>query len=188
MFLHFSGIIQIKEKALLKARQMWTDYVWFLDMDVYITEPDLVNILLAENQPVIAPMLNSLGRYSNYWGGMSDQYWYVRTDEYMDILDRKIKGCYSVPMVHSCVLVNLKIAETEQLTFVPDKLQHSDLPLDDIITFAVSVKYAGLELTVCNEDIYGFMTPPVVEKERIYLDKLRLTSLKLEVLTFQVAN
>ena len=98
---------------------MWTDYVWFLDMDVYITEPDLVNILLAENQPVIAPMLNSLGRYSNYWGGMSDQYWYVRTDEYMDILDRKIKGCYSVPMVHSCVLVNLKIAETEQLTFVP---------------------------------------------------------------------
>lgn len=178
----YEGIIKIKEDALQKARKMWADYVFFLDVDVLITEPDLINVLLEENQPIIAPMLNSLGKYSNFWGGMSEEYWYVRTDQYLDILERKQKSCFNVPMVHSCVLVNLKVAQTDKLTFNPDVMPHYDLPLDDIIAFAVSAREASLQMTVCNDIIYGFLTPPVVDKERPELDLLRLTSLKLEVL------
>ncbi|KAF2364663.1 Glycosyl transferase family 25 [Trinorchestia longiramus] len=178
----YEAIIRLKEMALAKARSMWADYVLFLDVDVFIIEPDILNILLGENQPIVAPMINSLGKYSNFWGGMSEEYWYVRTDQYMNILEGKEKGCFTVPMVHSFVLVNLKVVETEQLTFDPDNVDGHPLPLDDIIAFAVSAKESGLDMTVCNEAIYGFMTPPVLEKERVDLDLLRVTSLKLEVL------
>uniref|UniRef100_A0A2P2I1M3 Glycosyltransferase 25 family member-like n=1 Tax=Hirondellea gigas TaxID=1518452 RepID=A0A2P2I1M3_9CRUS len=178
----YEGIIKLKETALQKARQTWTDYVWFLDVDVFITEPDLINILLEENVAIISPMIDSLGRYSNFWGGMSEEYWYVRTDQYMDILDRKEKGCFLVPMIHSCVLVNLKVMETDLLTFNPDRMLQYELPLDDIIAFAISAREVSLEMTICNEDIYGYMSPPIVEKERADLDLMRLISLKLEVL------
>lgn len=182
----YQAIIDIKEAALNKARQVWADYVFFLDVDVFITEPDMLSILMEENVPIIAPMANSLGRYSNFWGGMSEEYWYVRTDEYMNILDRKEKGCFVVPMVHSCVLVNLKVTETDMLTFDPDLVaHHDDLPLDDIISFAISAKEADLEMTICNEKLYVFMSPPVIENERAELDLVRLKSLKLEVLVDQ---
>lgn len=180
----YEGIIALKEEALDKARKMWADYVLFLDVDVLLVEPDIINILLEENQPIIAPMITSLGKYSNFWGGMSDEYWYVRTEQYMNILDRKDKGCFNEPMVHSCVLVNLKVVETDRLTFNPDKVPDHNLPLDDIIAFAMSAKDASLDMTVCNEAVYGYMTPPVVDKERDDLDMLRLTSLKLEIIAF----
>ncbi|KAA0203617.1 hypothetical protein HAZT_HAZT002377 [Hyalella azteca] len=180
----YEGIIDIKEAALAKARSMWADYVLFLDMDIFIVEPDIINILLEENQPIIAPMIHSLGKYSNFWGGMSEDYWYVRTDQYLDILEKKQKGCFSVPMVHSFVLVNLKVSDTDYLTFNPDNVQGHLLPLDDIIAFAVSAREAGLEMTICNEATYGYMNPPVVDKEQIDLDLLRLSSLKLEVLAY----
>lgn len=178
----YEGIIKIKENALIKARQKWADYVFFLDMDVFITEPDLISLLMEENVPIIAPMLNSLGRYSNFWGGMSQEYWYVRTDQYMNILDRKEKGCFTVPMVHSCVLVNLKVEESDLLTFDPDNIHLHELPLDDIIAFAVSARDADIQMTICNENVYGFMTPPVADRESSDLDLIRQTSLKLEVL------
>lgn len=180
--LAYQHIISLKQSALETARKSWADYVLFLDVDVFIVEPDIINILMGENVPIITPMMNSLGRYSNFWGGMDKDYWYIRTDEYIEILDRKKKGCFSMPMVHSFVLINLKVAETDKLTFDPYKVNNKDIPLDDIIAFAISSKEADLEMTLCNEQVYGFMAPSVIDNERPEIDGLRLKSLKLEVL------
>ncbi|ROT72094.1 hypothetical protein C7M84_009553 [Penaeus vannamei] len=64
----FNNIIGMKEEALNKARGMWADFIWFLDMDIFLTEPDALHILLNEDKAIIGPMLNSLATYSNYWG------------------------------------------------------------------------------------------------------------------------
>ena len=57
-------------------------------------------------------------------GGMTEQYYYERTETYEKILNRKkdFVGCHSVPMVHSSVLVNLRRRESVHLTYLPDKV------------------------------------------------------------------
>ena len=178
----FDKVIALKEEALFEAHKIWADYIWFLDADVLITQPDLINIMIQKNKPLIAPMLNSLGTYSNYWGGMSEDYWYVRTEEYIPILERKNKGCFEVPMIHSCVFVDLNRKLSEKLSFDPENVTGYAGPTDDIITFAISSKELGLEMTICNEEIYGYIPPPLNDDDELSKDFLQMTSIKLEII------
>lgn len=45
----------------------------YADTDNILTNPDTLNLLIAENKSVIAPMLDSQGAYSNYWCGITPQ-------------------------------------------------------------------------------------------------------------------
>ena len=86
---------------------------------------------------------------SNFWAGMTESYYYARTEEYRQILDRKKIGVHQVndggevsdddgdsdngddgdvndyiqvPMVHSCLLVNLNLEESDLLAYTPAKV------------------------------------------------------------------
>lgn len=48
----------------------------YADTDNIMTNPDTLNLMIAENKSVIAPMLDSQGAYSNFWCGITPQ---VRT-------------------------------------------------------------------------------------------------------------
>ncbi|MPC25644.1 Glycosyltransferase 25 family member [Portunus trituberculatus] len=178
----FTKVMELKEELLDKARHSWADYVWFLDMDVFLTNRDILLKIMSEEKAVVAPMLNSLATYSNYWGGMTEDYWYTRSDDYIPILDRKQMGCFDVPMVHSCVLVDLTRVASDNLTFIPKNLPGYKGPHDDIIAFAISAKNAGLPMHVCNSEIYGFIPPPLEDGQGLHIDMKQLLSIKLEVL------
>lgn len=45
----------------------------YADTDNILTNPDTLNLLIAENKSVIAPMLHSQGAYSNFWCGITPQ-------------------------------------------------------------------------------------------------------------------
>lgn len=45
----------------------------YADTDNILTNPDTLNLLIAENKSVISPMLDSQGAYSNYWCGITPQ-------------------------------------------------------------------------------------------------------------------
>lgn len=74
---------------------------------------------------------------------MTEKYYYKRTEDYSQILLRATTGCFSVPMVHTCVLINLKLKKSKSLTYNPNKAVGYDGPTDDIITFAVNAKNVG---------------------------------------------
>ncbi|KAL7646435.1 UNVERIFIED_CONTAM: hypothetical protein RMT77_003348 [Armadillidium vulgare] len=178
----FEHIINLKEEAFHKARKIWADYILFIDSDVLITERNMLSNLIEEKKPIIAPMLNSLGTYSNYWCGMTENYWYERTDDYLPILDRKVKGCFPVPMIHSCVLVDLTLSISEKLSYNSRKFPNYKGPKDDIITFAVGAKELDVELYICNDIKYGFIPSPLNEEDRLSKDFQLLSDLKLEIL------
>lgn len=178
----FNHIIKLKEEALAKAMQIWADYIWFLDVDVFILEPDILLFLIKEKKPIAAPMLKSLDTYSNYWCGMSSSYWYVRTDDYLPILDYKKTGCFNVPMVHSSVLIDLTYIDSIKLTFNSSRIPNYDGPLDDIIAFAISAKIADLSMFVCNHEKFGFLPPPLDPEDDIKVEYQHITELKLESL------
>ncbi|KAK3912749.1 Glycosyltransferase 25 family member [Frankliniella fusca] len=180
--LRFTHVIQLREEALETARQLWADFVWFLDSDVFITEPNALKQLIANDKVVAAPMLASDGMYSNFWCGMTDEYYYKRTDEYQPIYYREQTGCFHVPMVHSSVIIDLRKTISNKLTFVPQKIENYTGPHDDIITFAVGANKSDIPLFVCNDLMYGFVMIPMEQSDPLETDYDQLVNLKLEVL------
>lgn len=177
----FEHIIGLKIEALNKAKEMWADWVWFLDADAFITNPKTLKNLVTqhEHDTIVAPLLKSVGLYSNFWAGMTETYYYKRTDEYKPILDRKRKGCFEVPMVHSSVLVNLKRQESSKLTF-----ELESVPDDDIISLALSASFNKIPMLICNDLLYGYIMLPLDDDQSLSDDHMNLSNLKIEMYAY----
>lgn len=128
-------------------------------------------------------MLKTDGLYSNFWHGMTHDYYYQRTDGYTAILNREEKGCFNLPMIHSCVLIDLRTKASNNLSYNPKKIQNYDGPDDDIIAFAISANKSEIPLMLCNEETYGWMMMPIEKTDTIEVDLLQFMNLKLEILT-----
>ncbi|XP_041986273.1 glycosyltransferase 25 family member isoform X2 [Aricia agestis] len=176
---HFQHVIQLREKALELGRNMWADYLFMIDADVFLLEPSTLKILVNKNEAIVAPMLFSDGLYSNFWCGMTDSYYYKRTDDYKPILERKNIGCHEVPMVHTAVLISMRDTTSDLLTYVPQKIDNYDGPEDDIIAFAMNAKYHGIPLKICNDHVYGYVPVPADFKS----DPEQMINIKLEALS-----
>ena len=63
--------MKLRQNVLDYARQHNIRYVFFVDTDNFITNPDTLNILISRNKGIVAPMLkiNKDVLYSNYWAG-----------------------------------------------------------------------------------------------------------------------
>lgn len=114
-----------------------------LDVDVLLTNRNTLKYLVNQNHTVVAPMLKSVGLYSNFWCGMTKDFYYARTEEYEPIYKMEKKGCFAVPMVHTAVMVNLRRAESDYLTYTDEKWPNYKGPNDDIIIFAVTANMSG---------------------------------------------
>ena len=158
------------------ARFSLADFYFSLDADVLLTDPNTLTSLVNKNLMVVAPMLSSIGLYSNFWAGMSETFYYQRTDEYKKILNRKKVGCYQVPMIHTAVLIDLREEKSDLLTFLPDNIEEYPGPRDDIIVLALSATLRSLPLHVCNDRHYGTLTIPLEEGQDRQDDKEILRS------------
>ncbi|KAB7504512.1 Procollagen-lysine,2-oxoglutarate 5-dioxygenase 1 [Armadillidium nasatum] len=153
-----SHLIHLKEEGLKEATKINADFVWFIDADTFHTNPYVLRHLIKQNKTVIAPLLKSTKLLSNFWGGMKSNYYYERTEEYMDIvLDKKI-GVFSVSLVSGSVLINLRHPNSKKLSFQRQKLMfHPNSPDLDIINFALTAKENNIQLHVINRHEYGYM-------------------------------
>ena len=163
----FIKVMRMKDMSLKESIQDWAEFLLFMDADVVLTNEKMFYELLVKNRndsiAVFGPMLESFGTYSNFWAGMTDKGYYKRTDDYLPILERTKTGIFAVPMLHSCVFIDLINRATHSLTFSPSDMYGSSeqTPLDDIISFAFSVKHQSLEMYVNNEQTWGFIPPNI---------------------------
>ncbi|CAH0745873.1 unnamed protein product [Diatraea saccharalis] len=180
---HFRHVIKLREEALGFVRRLWADYIFMLDADVFLTNNETLKILVSKELPVVAPMLISDGLYSNYWCGMTDNYYYKRTDDYKPIRNREKLGCFAVPMVHTAVLINLQRKNSDLLTYEPSKIRDYNGPDDDIIAFAINAKNNEIPLHICNDHVYGFVPVPLEDSDDPKNDKEQLLNIKLEAIS-----
>ncbi|XP_076000821.1 procollagen galactosyltransferase 2-like [Genypterus blacodes] len=162
----FTHVMKLKQAALRAARQLWADYILFVDSDNLLTNRRVLSEMIAENLTLVAPMLESRSLYSNFWCGMTNQGYYRRTPEYIPIRKWNRPGCSPVPMVHSAYLLDLRRSTSRALAFHPP---HPDYPylLDDIMGLAFSAQQAGVQMYVCNKDHYGFLPVPLKQDQTL---------------------
>ena len=189
----FKRVIKMKEEGFKLGRKNWADFILFIDADVVLTNENTFLYLTnnTNGMVVIAPMLYSLGTYSNFWAGITKNGYYKRTDDYLPILERQNVGQFQVPMIHSCVFVNLRHKLSNYLTF--DGRQLSDnLPFDDIISFAKSAELGSIPLYIDNREVWGYIPPPIDNNSRLNSLQQDLIDLELESLvegpSFPISN
>ncbi|XP_003817838.4 procollagen galactosyltransferase 1 isoform X1 [Pan paniscus] len=177
----YEHVMKLRQAALKSARDMWADYILFVDADNLILSPDTLSLLIAENKTVVAPMLDSRAAYSNFWCGMTSQGYYKRTPAYIPIRKRDRRGCFAVPMVHSTFLIDLRKAASRNLAFYPP---HPDYTwsFDDIIVFAFSCKQAEVQMYVCNKEEYGFLPVPLRAHSTLQDEAESFMHVQLEVM------
>ncbi|XP_023300463.2 glycosyltransferase 25 family member [Lucilia cuprina] len=196
----FEHLISLKEQAKREAKQNWADYIFYLDADVLLTEPHTLTHLVELRLPIVAPMLLSEGLYSNFWCGMSPDYYYLRTDLYQDIYNVNREGIFQVPMIHSAVLISLNYKGSHYLTFDRDQFldqQKNDLeymqtlgpqcrlydgPVDDIIVFAISANCSKIPLFITNEIPFGYILQPLDASDNIAQDYKQLVNIKTNII------
>uniref|UniRef100_A0A8C6Q590 Cerebral endothelial cell adhesion molecule n=1 Tax=Nothobranchius furzeri TaxID=105023 RepID=A0A8C6Q590_NOTFU len=175
----YEYVMKLKQAALNFARKRWADYILYADTDNILTNPDTLNLLIAENKSVVAPMLDSQGAYSNFWCGITPQGYYRRTAEYFPTRYRHRVGCFPVPMVHSTLLLDLRKEGMKKLAFYPPHEDYS-WPYDDIIVFAFSCRAAAIQMYVCNKERYGYLNVPAKPHFSLEDDRLNFVHVHLE--------
>lgn len=159
----------------------------FLDADVFLTNRRTLRHLVALDLPIVAPMLKSEAMYSNFWCGMNEEYYYVRTEDYKEILGYTKIGQFSVPMVHSAVLINVDMIDYEKLTFNEEVLNARINgayrgPNDDIITFAVAANLSEVSMYISNQKPFGFVPVPLEQEEELERDRERLVNIQILII------
>ena len=158
----FKHLIQMKSYGLQFSRQNWAQFVILIDSDVVLTNNKVFSAITRnEDLIAMAPMLYSLGTYSNFWAGITPKGYYLRTDDYLPILKRQRLGEFVVPMIHSCLFINLRQKKSFNLTFDSRDITQEVSPFDDMIAFGKSAKINGIDLHINNREVWGFILPPV---------------------------
>ena len=68
--------MKLRQKSLDLSRFSLADFYLSLDADVLLTDPAALSALVEKNLKVVAPMLSSIGLYSNFWVRMSETFYY----------------------------------------------------------------------------------------------------------------
>ncbi|XP_067370636.1 procollagen galactosyltransferase 2 isoform X2 [Channa argus] len=162
----FNHVMKLRQAALKAAKERWADYILYVDSDNLLTNPHVLNLMMAENLTLVAPMLESRSLYSNFWCGITPQGYYKRTPDYQPIREWKRLGCFPVPMVHSTFLLDLRRESSIDLAFYPPHPDYS-WAFDDIMVFAFSARQSGVQMYVCNREHYGFLPVPLKPQQNL---------------------
>ncbi|XP_041859069.1 procollagen-lysine,2-oxoglutarate 5-dioxygenase 1 isoform X1 [Melanotaenia boesemani] len=90
------------------------DYFFSIDVEVVLKNENTLKILVEQNLPVVAPMITRVGRlWSNFWGALSADGYYARSEDYVDIVQGRRLGVWNVPYVSSVYLVKASLLRSE---------------------------------------------------------------------------
>ncbi|XP_062988217.1 procollagen-lysine,2-oxoglutarate 5-dioxygenase 2 isoform X2 [Elgaria multicarinata webbii] len=108
------------------------DYYFSIDADVVLMNPKTLKLLIEQNRKMIAPLVMRHGKlWSNFWGALSPDGYYARSEDYVDIVQGNRVGVWNVPFVANIYLIKgqtLRSELKERNYFARDRLD-SDMAL-----------------------------------------------------------
>uniref|UniRef100_A0A8C2ZTY6 procollagen-lysine 5-dioxygenase n=1 Tax=Cyclopterus lumpus TaxID=8103 RepID=A0A8C2ZTY6_CYCLU len=138
------------------------DYYFSIDSDVALTNPDTLRILIEENKSVIAPMLSKHGKlWSNFWGALSPEGFYSRSEDYIEIVQAKRMGLWNVPYITQAYLIKGSVLRSKlsQVSLYVEEGMDPDMvfcrSIRDQVTPLISVYPQGVFMFVSNRDEFG---------------------------------
>nr|XP_046253921.1 procollagen-lysine,2-oxoglutarate 5-dioxygenase 1 isoform X1 [Scatophagus argus] len=128
------------------------DYFFSLDIEVVLKNENTLKILIEQNLPIVAPMITRAGRlWSNFWGALSADGYYARSEDYVDIVQGRRVGVWNVPYVSSVYLVKASLLRSELTDY---ELFNSHI-LDPDMAYCHNIRSKGIFMYVTNMHTFG---------------------------------
>nr|XP_046227529.1 procollagen-lysine,2-oxoglutarate 5-dioxygenase 2 isoform X2 [Scatophagus argus] len=128
------------------------DYYFSLDSDVMLTNRQTLKLLIEQNRKIIGPLVTRHSKlWSNFWGALSLDGYYARSEDYVDIVQRKRMGVWNIPYMAHVYLVKgsaLRNELKERNYFVLEKL-------DPDMAFCRNAREMGVFMYITNRHDFG---------------------------------
>ncbi|XP_057679971.1 procollagen-lysine,2-oxoglutarate 5-dioxygenase 2 isoform X3 [Corythoichthys intestinalis] len=90
------------------------DFYFSIDSDVMLTNTQTLKLLIEQNRKIIGPLVTRHNKlWSNFWGALSLDGYYARSEDYVDIVQRKRVGVWNIPYMAHIYLVKGSVLRNE---------------------------------------------------------------------------
>uniref|UniRef100_A0A915PPI7 Fe2OG dioxygenase domain-containing protein n=1 Tax=Setaria digitata TaxID=48799 RepID=A0A915PPI7_9BILA len=142
--------------SLKQSYEMGSDYLIMIDGDVHLNRSEslllLVHAVKEKNIGIFAPLVGQLHNlFTNFWGAISSNGYYARSENYLNIIDRKEVGIWNVPFINSILVI-----ANEKLTALSNAYNY-DEKIDPDMSFCSFARNEGHFLYLDNSYHYGFL-------------------------------
>ncbi|XP_071383665.1 procollagen-lysine,2-oxoglutarate 5-dioxygenase 2 isoform X2 [Centroberyx affinis] len=128
------------------------DYYFSIDSNVMLTNRQTLKILIEQNRKIIGPLVTRHGKlWSNFWGALSLDGYYARSEDYIDIVQGKRVGVWNIPFMAHIYLVKgeaLRNELKERNYFVLEKL-------DPDMALCRNARELGVFMYITNRHEFG---------------------------------
>ncbi|KAA0704961.1 Procollagen-lysine,2-oxoglutarate 5-dioxygenase 2 [Triplophysa tibetana] len=128
------------------------DYYFSIDADVMLTNRQTLKLLMEQNRKIIAPLVTRHGKlWSNFWGALSLDGYYARSEDYIDIVQGKRVGVWNIPFMAHVYLIKgqtLRNELKEKNVFVLEKL-------DPDLAMCRNARELGVFMYITNRHEFG---------------------------------
>ncbi|KAL0277165.1 UNVERIFIED_CONTAM: hypothetical protein PYX00_004535 [Menopon gallinae] len=132
------------------------DYYFNVDSEAHLDNPYTLRLLVEQNRSIIAPMLvRPYKAWSNFWGALTEDGFYSRSFDYMDIVNNDKRGLWNVPYISGCYLINGTIIRNEATR--PNYVHGS---YDPDMAFCYHMREKGVFMYVSNRIDFGHLINP----------------------------
>ncbi|KAJ7393603.1 Procollagen-lysine,2-oxoglutarate 5-dioxygenase 1 [Desmophyllum pertusum] len=114
---------QARNHAVEMCKEKSCDYLFSVDGSVVLTNKDTLKILIKQNRPVLTPVISKHGKlWSNFWGALGDDGYYLRSRDYLAIVQKQRKGVWNSPFITNIYLIQKEVLKQMQGSFGPSTL------------------------------------------------------------------
>uniref|UniRef100_A0A8C6PAQ0 procollagen-lysine 5-dioxygenase n=1 Tax=Nothobranchius furzeri TaxID=105023 RepID=A0A8C6PAQ0_NOTFU len=158
------------------------DYYFSIDSDVMLTNRQTVKLLIEQNRKIIGPLVARHSKlWSNFWGALSLDGYYARSEDYVDIVQRKRVGVWNIPFMAHVYLIKGSVLRNElkeRNYFVLEKLDPDMalcrnaremgvfMYLTNRHDFGRLISTASYNISHYNNDLWQIFENPVDWKEK----------------------
>ena len=159
---------QIRDHIITEFINSNCSYWLHVDTICNFTNMKLIQSLLSYNKDIIAPYLPRGNEYySNFWGDIDSNGFYKRSFDYYDISEHKKTGCWNVPYINHCYLVNRNIVD-DLKGFYSKNFQ---INKGHDMAWCDNLRSHGYFMHVANEEKYGVLiNEEMYPKENLLFD------------------
>uniref|UniRef100_A0A6P7FY86 procollagen-lysine 5-dioxygenase n=1 Tax=Diabrotica virgifera virgifera TaxID=50390 RepID=A0A6P7FY86_DIAVI len=130
------------------------DFYFSLDAIAHIDNPYTLKLLIEQNRTVVAPMLTRPGKaWSNFWGALTKDGFYSRSNDYMDIVHNEKRGLWNVPFISNAYIINATLLRKHDRKV----LNYTKPNLDADMTFCSNLRDLDVFMYVSNRLEFGHL-------------------------------
>ncbi|XP_071184046.1 procollagen-lysine,2-oxoglutarate 5-dioxygenase 2-like isoform X1 [Salvelinus alpinus] len=90
------------------------DFYLSMDADVMLTNRQTLKILIEQNRKIIGPLVTRHGKlWSNFWGALSLDGYYARSEDYIDIVQSKRVSVWNIPYMAHIYLIKGEVLRNQ---------------------------------------------------------------------------